>query len=126
MVLADFGYATFENINHLKSYRGTKTYMAPEIKEGRIYDGRQADIFSVGVILFVIVLGIFPFNEAKRAEPNYRLIMEGEIEEYWANMDEMNYLSKEFKELIMSMVSYDASERPTVSELSNHAWMNPQ
>ena len=32
IVLGDFGFATFKNVNSLKSYRGTKTYMAPEIK----------------------------------------------------------------------------------------------
>ena len=44
--VADFGFATFKKINQLKSYRGTMTYMAPEIKEGKAYDGRQADLFS--------------------------------------------------------------------------------
>lgn len=38
--VADFGFATFRKIDKLKSYRGTMTYMAPEIKEGKLYDGR--------------------------------------------------------------------------------------
>lgn len=38
--IADFGFATYRNIDFLKSYRGTLTYMAPEIKEGKVYDGR--------------------------------------------------------------------------------------
>ena len=37
--VADFGFATFRKIHTLKSYRGTKTYMAPEIKENKVYDG---------------------------------------------------------------------------------------
>ena len=53
--VADFGFATYKKINKLKSYRGTMTYMAPEIKEGKMYDGRQIDVFSTGVILFIIV-----------------------------------------------------------------------
>ena len=53
--IADFGFATYKKIDRLKSYRGTMTYMAPEIKEGKTYDGRQIDIFSTGVILFIIV-----------------------------------------------------------------------
>lgn len=53
--VADFGFSTYKQIAKLKSYRGTMTYMAPEIKLGKKYDGRQADIFSLGVILFIIV-----------------------------------------------------------------------
>lgn len=53
--VADFGFATFEKINKLRSYRGTKTYMPPEIKEHKTYDGLKADMFSVGVILFILV-----------------------------------------------------------------------
>ena len=63
--VADFGFATHKKINKLSSYRGTMTYMAPEIKEGKVYDGKQIDMFSTGVILFIIVQGIFPFKEAK-------------------------------------------------------------
>lgn len=38
--IADFGFTTYTNIDKLKSYKGTKTYMAPEIKKRRVYDGR--------------------------------------------------------------------------------------
>ena len=38
--VADFGFATYKRINKLNSYRGTMTYMAPEIKEGKVYDGQ--------------------------------------------------------------------------------------
>ena len=74
--VADFGFATYKKINSLNSYRGTMTYMAPEIKEGKTYDGKKIDIFSTGVILFIIVLGIFPFKEAKKEEYFYSLIIE--------------------------------------------------
>lgn len=73
--VADFGFATYKHINKLESYRGTKTYMAPEIKDGKTYDGRQVDIFSVGVILWIIVQGIFPFQEAKTDDYYYNLLV---------------------------------------------------
>jgi len=53
--VADFGFATYKKITKLQSYRGTMTYMAPEIKEGKVYDGKQIDMFSIGVILFIII-----------------------------------------------------------------------
>jgi len=75
--MADFGFSTDKNINKLKSYRGTFTYMAPEIKEYNYYDGRETDIFSLGVILFILVVGFFPFKEAMRDEFYYSLIYTG-------------------------------------------------
>jgi len=120
--VADFGFATYKKINKLQSYRGTMTYMAPEIKEGKVYDGKQIDMFSIGVILFIIIQGIFPFKEAKKDEYFYNLIINGKLDTYWSKVGGEN-LSPEFKDLILKMFSYDGSKRPTVEELKSHPWM---
>ena len=49
--------------------------MAPEIKEKKVYDGRHTALFSVGVIVFIIVNGCFPFQEAKVDEYYYNLLL---------------------------------------------------
>jgi 5'-AMP-activated protein kinase catalytic alpha subunit len=73
--LFDFGYASINNIDRLKNQRGTLPYMAPEILEQKkAYDGIKADIFSCGVILFILMQGIFPFNQATSADPYYNQI----------------------------------------------------
>lgn len=113
LVLGDFGFATFKNVNCLKSYRGTKTYMAPEIKAGKIYDGMKTDIFSLGVILFIIVQCLFPFAEAKQDDYYYRLLLNGELEKYWEKTNGAS-LSPEFKDLVLRMVSHDPAKRPTI------------
>jgi serine/threonine protein kinase len=73
--VADFGFACYKGIDHLKSYRGTMTYMAPEIKENKEYKGTEVDMFSIGVIIFIIVQGIFPFKEARKEEYFYNLLL---------------------------------------------------
>jgi len=60
--VADFGYATKQDVTCLKTYTGSSMYMAPEIEEGKEYDGFQVDIFSTGVILFILVTGKEPFD----------------------------------------------------------------
>jgi len=120
--VADFGFATYKKINKLMSYRGTMTYMAPEIKEGKQYDGRQIDIFSTGVILFIIVQGIFPFKEAKKDEYFYNLLCQGKFDTYWKKVGGQS-LSEEFKDLILSIFSYDGKKRPTLEQIRNHKWM---
>lgn len=120
--VADFGFATFRKIHNLKSYRGTMTYMAPEIKEGKTYDGTQIDMFSTGVILFIIVQGIFPFKEAKKDEYFYSLLLNKDYATYWKKTGGQN-LSDNFKDLILKLFSYDGKDRPTVAEIRNHPWM---
>lgn len=120
--VADFGFATYKKINRLNSYRGTMTYMAPEIKEGKTYDGKQIDMFSTGVILFIIVQGIFPFKEAKKDEYFYNLLLTGKYETYWKKVGGTG-LSADFKDLMIKIFSRDGSKRPSVEELKNHPWM---
>jgi serine/threonine protein kinase len=122
LVLGDFGFATYRNVNFLKSYRGTKTYMAPEIKNGQFYDGKKSDIFSLGVILFILVQCLFPFAEAKDDDYYYKLIRSGQLEKYWQKTNGTN-LSPEFKDLVLSMLSHDPSKRPTIEQVIQHPWM---
>merc|ERR1719321_456759 len=96
--------------------------MAPEITEQRQYDGRKSYIFSLGVILFVIVLCKFPFSKAEKDEYYYKLILDGKFEEYWNLTSGLN-ISDDFKDLTMKMLSYNPEERPTIDEIKEHPWM---
>ena len=78
----DFGFSASndkKDIEKLNQYLGTKTYMAPEIKEGTTYSGKSTDIFSMAVVIFIIVKGGFPFLEAKRSDCYFKLIFEGKF-----------------------------------------------
>jgi len=99
------------------------TYMAPEIKEGKTYDGTQVDLFSVGVIIFIIVQGIFPFKEARKEEYFYNLLLTGQIETYFEKVNGTG-LSADFKDMILKLFSYDGAKRATVEELKSHPWLN--
>ena len=120
--LADFGFACYKNIDALKSYRGTMTYMAPEIKEGKQYKGKNVDMFSIGVILFIIVQGIFPFKEARKEEYFYNLILQGKIDTYFTKVNGTG-LSDDFKDLILRLFSYEGDLRPSIEEIRAHPWM---
>ena len=120
--IADFGFACYKNIDALMSYRGTMTYMAPEIKEGKQYKGTNVDMFSIGVILFIIVQGIFPFKEARKEEYFYNLILQGQTDTYFQKVNGAG-LSEDFKDLILQLFSYEGDNRPQVEAIRNHPWM---
>lgn len=123
--LADFGFACYKNIDNLNSYRGTMTYMAPEIKESKQYKGTQVDMFSIGVILFIIVQGIFPFKEARKEEYFYNLLIEGKIDTYFQKVNGTG-LSEDFKNLILGLFSYDPETRLTLEQVKAHPWMQSE
>ena len=57
--------------------------MAPEIRAGLQYDGRAADIFSTGVIIFTMVTSTFPFDKAEKDDANYNLIRKQNYTVFW-------------------------------------------
>jgi len=99
------------------------TYMAPEIKEGKTYDGTQVDLFSIGVIIFIIVQGIFPFKEARKEEYFYNLLLTGQIETYFEKVNGTG-LSNDFKDMILKLFSYNGKDRYNIEQLKAHPWLN--
>ena len=63
-------------------------------------------MFSLGVILFIIVQGIFPFKEARKEEYFYNLLLTGKIDTYFAKVNGTG-LTTDFKDLIIGMFSYE-------------------
>jgi len=88
--LADFGFATNDHIDRLDSFLGSPAYMAPEILDGKIYNGTKTDIFALGVVLFGLVCGVAPFISATQSDAYYKMLMsdrEKDINKYWAVMN---------------------------------------
>lgn len=103
--LADFGFATNKHIDQLNQFRGTQSYMAPEIRQNKVYDGKSTDIFSMGVVLFTLVVGYFPFSSADLKDQFYSFLLTGERDangintEYWETLRASN-ISNDFKDLM--------------------------
>ena len=124
--LIDFGFVQKFNKknNIINNTEGSDTYSAPELRKGHItgYDGVKSDIFSLGVLLFVITVGRFPFNLSGYSDKKYRLIMTKNFEQFWKNFDNYN-LSEEFKELINHLICYDPCQRYSIDEIFEHPWI---
>lgn len=117
--IADFGFAkkVYEP-NSLTTQCGTPGYVAPEILEGTAYDQR-ADMWSVGVILYILLGGYPPFIESTQRDL-FRKIRKGDYEfheEYWGTV------SAEAKELISSLLTVDRAVRLTADEALENAWI---
>ena len=116
----DFGFSTDE-IGKLDSFLGTPNYAAPELHLRRAYFGKSEDIFSLGVSLFVLVTGGLPFKSAVYNDSLYQHIMKSDYVEFWRKR--MVNVSPSFMELFDNMVAFDFSQRPSISEIRESAWM---
>jgi len=117
--IADFGFAkkVYEE-NTLSTQCGTPGYVAPEILEGLKYDQR-ADMWSVGVILYILLGGYPPFIENTQREL-FRKIKRGDYEfhdEYWGTV------STEARDLISSLLTVDPKKRLDANEALMNPWI---
>lgn len=78
--LIDFGFSTcFSLEKKVKMFCGTPSYMAPEIVTRVEYRGDKADVWALGVVLFTLLQGYFPFKGANDTDL-YKKIQSGVIE----------------------------------------------
>ena len=128
--IADFGFSTFikgkEGNGILNSYLGTKNYAAPEILLHRNYNGIKIDVFSLGVVLILLVIGKFGFIKASIEDKFYNYIKKNNFEKYWEILsNQFPQTSQEFKNLYQSMVNYNPDKRPTIQEiLDKDPWLD--
>ena len=130
--IADFGFSTSESEKVPNDGCGTEGYSAPEIYYKKVYNGIQADIFSLGVILFNLYIGNAPFKIPLKSNIFYNNIFQGNYPEYWAlitktlegheKFEDFEDF-KDFKELINKMICYKPEERLTIIEILKSKWL---
>jgi serine/threonine protein kinase len=125
--LADFdGAYTKGDSVYLGS--GSPNYRAPERISKRCSDPFKADVFSMGIILFVLRTGFLPYFEKKQVA-GYDLLqlLMNNPTEYWealSSIDEQTKsLSKDFKELFISMTKKTPSERLNLMQVKESQWL---
>ena len=123
--IADFGFSSKAASN--QSFKGTKSYMAPEILIGAKYFGSMVDIFAVGIILFIMVTQIPPFQMAHPKDGWYKFVCSNRMDKFWKyhtqNLPEGSKpFSKSFKDLMYWIFNFDHTTRPSIAEIKEHDW----
>ena len=78
--------------------KGSENYATPEIWKKEKLNGEKADIFSLGVVLFLLVNRKYGFDKSKKTDKYYGLIVEKKYDEYWKKL-KLENLSDDFKKL---------------------------
>ncbi|KAG8067700.1 hypothetical protein GUJ93_ZPchr0005g14888 [Zizania palustris] len=121
--LADFGLCAFAD-QHLgvdglaSTFCGSPAYVAPEILLKMRYDAAKADVWSCGVVLFVLTAGYLPFNDTNLMAM-YRKICT-------AKFQCPNWCSPELRSLIARMMDPAPDTRIKITEIFHHPWLQQQ
>lgn len=123
--IADFGLARKNKGSQgCRTFCGTPHYFAPEVinafqgqQNGQPAGyGTQADLWSLGVVLYILLSGIPPFEE----DGLYEQILEGKYE---FDVTEWTTISPEAKDLVSRLMTVNPKDRLTIKEASEHRWL---
>ncbi|XP_077198941.1 serine/threonine-protein kinase SIK1 isoform X2 [Paroedura picta] len=114
--LADFGFGNFYKSGEpLSTWCGSPPYAAPEVFEGKEYEGPHLDIWSLGVVLYVLVCGSLPFDG-----PNLPILRQRVLE---GRFRIPYFMSQDCETLIRRMLVVDPTKRITIAQIKQHKWM---
>ncbi|KAL0615517.1 Serine/threonine-protein kinase SIK1 [Plecturocebus cupreus] len=117
--LADFGFGNFYKSGEpLSTWCGSPPYAAPEVFEGKEYEGPQLDIWSLGVVLYVLVCGSLPFDGPNLPTLRQR-VLEGRFRIPF-------FMSQDCESLIRRMLVVDPARRITIAQIRQHRWMRAE
>lgn len=118
--ICDFGFVKSNSMKELsKTYCGSKSYASPEILRGEPYDPKKADIWAMGVILYIFITGKMPYDESKG---NHGVLEEQKKLNFpW---HKFKYVTPEIKSLILWLFQNQYKERPGIHAVFENDWMN--
>ncbi|XP_022531997.2 serine/threonine-protein kinase MARK2 isoform X13 [Astyanax mexicanus] len=115
--IADFGFSNeFTLGNKLDTFCGSPPYAAPELFQGKKYDGPEVDVWSLGVILYTLVSGSLPFDGQNLKELRER-VLRGKYRIPF-------YMSTDCENLLKKFLILNPTKRGSLEQVMKDRWMN--
>ncbi|XP_054154512.1 MAP/microtubule affinity-regulating kinase 3-like isoform X2 [Oppia nitens] len=115
--IADFGFSNeFVPGQKLDTFCGSPPYAAPELFQGKKYDGPEVDVWSLGVILYTLVSGSLPFDGANLKELRER-VLRGKYRIPF-------YMSTDCENLLKKFLVLNPAKRASLENIMKDKWMN--
>ncbi|KAL0858828.1 hypothetical protein ABMA27_011286 [Loxostege sticticalis] len=114
--IADFGMASLQPAGSLlETSCGSPHYACPEVIRGEKYDGRRADVWSCGVILYALLVGALPFDD-----DNLRQLLE-KVKRGVFHVP--HFVPPDCQQLLRGMIEVNPEKRMTLAEITRHPWV---
>ncbi|CDI75549.1 CAM kinase, CDPK family, putative [Eimeria praecox] len=116
--IIDFGLATrFSNNSYMSTRAGTPFYVAPQVLQGKYT--YKCDMWSAGVILYILLCGYPPFHGENDAE----ILARVKVGRYKFNEQDWKGVSNEAKDLVRKLMAFDPHQRLSAEQALNHPWI---
>ena len=120
LVLTDFGHAVTTHTSVIDHITGSNRYSAPEVLREQTYDGKPADVYSLGITLYVMRTKRFPVRDLSSLR-----VINDSPGLFWGSGERAGLrVSDGLKDLFEGMVRLQAEERMTVDEVLSHPWVS--
>ncbi|QRW23120.1 kinase-like protein [Rhizoctonia solani] len=114
--IIDFGLSNlFNPEDHLSTFCGSLYFAAPELLNAKVYTGPEVDVWSFGVVLYVLVCGKVPFDDQSMPALHAKIKR--------GLFDSPMWLSQECKHILSRMLVTNPAARAPLSEVLSHPWM---
>ncbi|EPB76312.1 kinase domain protein [Ancylostoma ceylanicum] len=114
--VADFGMASLQvEGSMLETSCGSPHYACPEVIRGEKYDGRKADVWSCGVILYALLVGALPFDD-----DNLRNLLE-KVKKGVFHIP--HFVPSDVQSLLRAMIEVDPAKRYSLADVFRHPWV---
>jgi BR serine/threonine kinase len=109
--IADFGFARWMKSNIADTSCGSPHYAAPEVVKGLQYDGRIADVWSCGIILYALLAGRLPFDD-----PSVRVL----LSKVKSGKYVMGNFDSQAQDLVARMLVLETDRRMSIDDIKHH------
>jgi serine/threonine protein kinase len=101
---------------------GKHNYMSPEVFANTDnFDGFAIDLWAAGVVLYIMLTGFPPYDQASRTDQRFELIVSGRLMEQLRNWDII--LTEDAGDLMQRMLKLHPKDRLTLAEVMSHPWV---
>lgn len=101
---------------------GKPNYISPEVlKSEEAFDGFAIDIWAAGVILFIMLVGLPPWEFAREEDPRYRMVVNGGLHRMLVAWNRT--ISPDAVDLLQKMLREDPRQRLSLLEIKEHRWV---
>jgi len=123
--LADMGFSKVfrQNNQRIKLHEqlGSRGYHAPEIVREKYYS-ENVDVFSLGVVLFIMYAGSPPFRQVKKSDWWYEKLATKQYEKFWSAHERGMKFSSALKRLLEGMLAVNPRNRLTLKQVKESVW----